>query len=75
MTLSNQNGARCSDGVICVAFRSRCLAPAPVPDPVVPTIARLSAFISKEAGCSVEAANDILEVLMEVFGVNETQLS
>ncbi len=59
--------------VIVVDFKARVWAatPAPAPYPVAPTFEGLSRFISNETGCSTQAANDVLEVLLELFGIDD----
>ncbi len=59
--------------VIFVDFQTRiwAAAPLPAPCPPAPTFQGLSRFISNETGCSPQAANDVLEVLLEVFGIDD----
>lgn len=59
--------------VIFVDFQTRVWSAAPLPTvcPPAPTFQGLSRFISDETGCSPQAANDVLEVLLEVFGIDD----
>lgn len=58
--------------VIFVDFQTRVWAATPLPaaEPPAPTFQGLSRFIANETGCSTQAANDVLEVLLEVFGID-----
>lgn len=62
-----------SPSVIFVDFQNRVWAATPLPAACqpAPTFEGLSRFISNETGCTTQAANDVLEVLLEVFGIDD----
>lgn len=68
-------GAPASSGsLVYVDFRRRCLASAPgtaAADPVV----EIAAFIAGQTGCTQTVAADVLEVLLDMLGVDPTELA